>query len=86
MADVPDLVWPPVSGADGYRVSLYRSGRLVYSAVRRSAHLRLSRSWVYRGKRYRLTAGSYRWVVWPIERKSGGPTVPRAIVDATLRV
>lgn len=85
-ADLPDLVWPPVPGADGYRISLFRSGRLVYSTVRRSTHLRLTRNWVFRGRRYTLSAGSYRWVVWPLERRGGRSSVTRAIVDASLRI
>jgi hypothetical protein len=35
--------------------------------------LQLPRAWVYRGKRYRLRPGLYRWYVWPgLGRLSAG--------------
>lgn len=83
---LPELVWPVVPGADAYRVSLFRGGRLVYSTVRTPTRLRLSATWVQHGKRRRLTPGTYRWVVWPLRRRGGKTVVERAIVNATLRV
>jgi hypothetical protein len=60
----PRLVWLPVKGASYYNVQLIRDGR-VLSAWPRRAQLKLQRSWIYKGHRYRLRPGVYRWYVWP---------------------
>lgn len=85
-APLAELVWPRVPGAIAYRVSLYRAGRLVYSTVRKSTRLRLARTWGGAGKRQRLVAGRYRWVVWPLERRQGRTVRRAAIVDAKLEL
>jgi hypothetical protein len=64
VASPPRLTWLPVKGASYYNVQLIR-GRRILSAWPTHAHLQLSRSWVYRGHRYRLRPGVYRWYVWP---------------------
>jgi hypothetical protein len=60
----PFLTWTPVKGATYYNVVLVRARR-VYSAWPSQPRLQLSRSWTYRGRRYRLRPGVYRWYVWP---------------------
>jgi hypothetical protein len=60
----PRLAWLPVKGASYYNVELIRGGRIL-SAWPRHAHLKLPRRWVYKGHRYRLRPGVYRWYVWP---------------------
>jgi hypothetical protein len=60
----PYLTWLPVKGATYYNVVLVRARR-VYSAWPSQPRLQLSRSWTYRGRRYRLRPGVYRWYVWP---------------------
>jgi hypothetical protein len=60
----PYLTWLPVKGATYYNVVLVRARR-VYSAWPSQPRLQLSRSWSYRGRRYRLRPGVYRWYVWP---------------------
>lgn len=85
-APLAELVWPRAPGAIAYRVSLYRAGRLVYSTVRKSTRLRLARTWASAGKRQRLVAGTYRWVVWPLERRQGRTVRRAAIVDAKLEL
>jgi hypothetical protein len=60
----PFLTWKPVKGATYYNVVLVRARR-VYSAWPSQPRLQLSRSWTYRGRRYRLRPGVYRWYVWP---------------------
>ncbi len=66
----PKLVWAAVKGASYYNVQLIR-GHKVLSVwpVRPSYQLR--RSWVYRGRRYRLRPGVYRWYVWPKLGRAG---------------
>ena len=60
----PLLVWEKVRGASYYNVILIR-GRRVFSAWPVRARLRLPRAWTYRGRRYKLRAGTYSWYVWP---------------------
>ena len=60
----PLLTWAAVPEATYYNVQLIR-GRKVLSAWPARPQLRLRRSWVYAGRRYRLSAGRYRWYVWP---------------------
>ena len=64
VAAPPRLAWKAVKGATYYNVQLWRDGRIL-SAWPRSTSLRLRRTWVYEGRRYRLTKGRYRWYVWP---------------------
>ena len=60
----PYLVWTPVKGASYYNVQLVRGPR-VFSAWPARPSLRLPRTWTYKGRRYRLRPGVYRWYVWP---------------------
>jgi hypothetical protein len=60
----PRLQWAPVSRASYYNVQLVRGGT-IFSAWPKGTSLRLPRSWVYHGHRYRLHRGVYRWFVWP---------------------
>ena len=60
----PRLQWAAVRGASYYNVLLVRGGT-IFSAWPRGTTLKLPRSWVYHGKRYRLHRGVYRWYVWP---------------------
>jgi hypothetical protein len=59
----PTLMWTPVKGARYYNVQLIR-GRKVLSAWPVRPGLRLRRTWIYRGQRYSLRPGTYRWYVW----------------------
>ncbi len=61
----PRLEWTPRRGANYYNVQLFRGPQKVLSAWPRRARLQLSSAWRYRGRTYRLTAGDYRWYVWP---------------------
>ncbi len=61
----PVLRWTPIQGADYYNVQLFREGRKILSAWPTRARLALKRAWRYRGRRVRLEAGEYKWLVWP---------------------
>jgi hypothetical protein len=61
---LPTLVWTPVKKASYYNLQLVR-GRRVLSAWPVRPGFRLRRTWIYRGRRYRLRPGVYRWYVWP---------------------
>jgi hypothetical protein len=60
----PRLVWTRVKGASYYNVQLVR-GNKILSAWPTKATLKLPRSWIYKGHRYRLHRGLYQWYVWP---------------------
>jgi hypothetical protein len=60
----PNLIWTAVKGASYYNVQLIR-GRKVLSAWPASPSFQLRRTWLYKGRRYRLRPGVYRWYVWP---------------------
>ena len=60
----PTLVWTPVKRATYYNVQIIR-GRRVLSAWPERPNFRLRRTWLYKGRRYRLKPGTYRWYVWP---------------------
>jgi hypothetical protein len=60
----PRLQWAAVRGATYYNVLLVRNGT-IFSAWPKGTSLKLPRSWLYHGKRFRLHRGVYRWYVWP---------------------
>jgi hypothetical protein len=64
--DAPPLFrWVAMKRASYYNLQLFRSGRKVLSAWPVTARYRLHRSWTFAGRRQRLRAGHYRWIVWP---------------------
>jgi hypothetical protein len=63
--DPPALRWTPVRRATYYNVQLFRGGRKVLSAWPEKARFQLKKRWSYAGKRRRLAAGRYRWIVFP---------------------
>jgi hypothetical protein len=68
----PRLIWTPVKRASYYNLQLIR-GRKVLSAWPVRPGFQLRRTWTYKGRRYRLRPGVYRWYVWPgIGRISAG--------------
>ena len=60
----PLLRWTPVPGASYYNLQLFRRGKIL-TAWPSKPRYRLKLQWRYRGKRYRLGPGEYRWIVWP---------------------
>jgi hypothetical protein len=55
----------PMTRASYYNLQLFRSGRKVLTAWPKRPRYQLHRSWTFAGKRQRLRAGHYRWIVWP---------------------
>ena len=84
------FVWPPSPNADSYDVKFSRGGTTVFEARPLRPRLVVPASGVARGRRFRFSAGRYRWVVRPVfgvgegRRRYGRPivvstwTVPRA--------
>ena len=65
VASPPVLRWAPVSNATYYNVQVWRNGKKILSAWPGSPRYAVSARWTFRGVRYRLTPGTYRWYVWP---------------------
>ena len=61
----PLLRWRRVADARYYNVQLYRGTRKILSAWPARPRYQLERRWSFAGKGRRLTAGRYRWYVWP---------------------
>jgi hypothetical protein len=59
------LVWTAVPKATYFNVQLYRGAQKVLSAWPRKPTLALARRWLYQGRQFGLSKGSYRWYVWP---------------------
>jgi len=61
----PLLRWTPIQNADYYNVQLRRDGHKVLSEWPARPRLQLQRTWHYGGHVRHLSAGTYRWDVWP---------------------
>jgi hypothetical protein len=61
----PTLLWIPKGRAFYYNVQLYRGSTKVLSAWPSQNRFVLRSTWKYKGRRYRLQPGTYRWYVWP---------------------
>jgi hypothetical protein len=60
----PTLAWTPVRKASYYNLQLIR-GRKVLSVWTLRPSFQMRRAWIYKGRRYRMKPGVYRWFVWP---------------------
>jgi hypothetical protein len=60
----PLLRWRKIARASYYNVQLFRNGKKILSAWPTKPQYQLRSKWRYRGKRYRLVAGTYRWLLW----------------------
>jgi hypothetical protein len=84
------LAWAAVEKATHYNVQVWRHGR-IFSAWPKRTSIRVPHSWTYRGRRYKLSPGRYRWFVWPGyrrgARKTYGPLLGSSffVVKATRR-
>jgi hypothetical protein len=87
MKSPPTLVWAPVRGASYYNVQLIRAGRRILSDWPARHSFRLRRTWLYKGRRYRLQPGVYRWYVWPgYGRISAARYAPRPLGSSSFVV
>jgi hypothetical protein len=81
----PKLLWADVKGASYYNVQLYRNGKILSVwPVRHSFQLR--REWRYKGRRYRLGPGVYRWFVWPGFGRIAAASYGRLVGQSTFVV
>jgi hypothetical protein len=65
VTSAPGLTWKKIKRARYYNVQLFRGRHKVLSAWPGTNSFQIRTRWVYRGKRYTLTPGHYRWYVWP---------------------
>lgn len=77
------FAWAPVGGADSYRVEFFRGDTRVFVATTKTPELTVPAQWALGGERRSLTAGEYRWYVWPI---TSGRRAQNAVVQATFAV
>jgi hypothetical protein len=61
----PKLLWTKNSEAAYYNVQLFRGQVKILSIWPVGSSLGLKHTWKYKGHRYTLTRGVYRWYVWP---------------------
>jgi hypothetical protein len=59
----PKLVW--IGKASFFNVQLFRGNTKVLSAWPTKTTYVLKKTWKYEKRRYRMSAGVYRWYVWP---------------------
>jgi hypothetical protein len=61
----PKLAWRPVGAATYYNLQLFRNGRKILSVWPVKPGYRLSRTWAFHGRKFKLARGTYQWRVWP---------------------
>ena len=61
----PTFRWRAVKKARYYNLQLWRNGEKILSSWPTAAQLKLTRTWKYNGRRYKLKPGRYIWFVWP---------------------
>jgi hypothetical protein len=59
------FVWLPVREANHYKVEFFRGTKKIFEARPSRARLELPERWTFKGRRYTLTSGRYRWSVRP---------------------
>jgi hypothetical protein len=77
------FAWPPVVGATGYHVELFKGSALVFRAETKKPEIVIRSRWRFGGRLRTLEAGAYRWYVWPLV---DGQRAAKAIVQAKLVV
>jgi hypothetical protein len=64
-------------------VQLFRGDNRVFLERTRQPRLRIGPTWSYEGKKLSLSAGEYRWYVWPLTdagARAGDPLVQARVV------
>jgi hypothetical protein len=64
-AQTPLLRWSSSPAAPFFDVVLWRGGQRLLDSWPSTPELRVPASWMYGGRRYRLTPGTYLWFVYP---------------------
>lgn len=77
------FAWPPVAGATGYHVELFKGPALAFRDETTKPEILIPRRWRFDGRLRRLEPGEYRWYVWAVVN---GRRTASAIVQAKLVV
>ncbi len=77
--------WAPVAGVSKYDVQLRRGGAVIFSIRTATSQIRVPARWNRGGKTFTLSAGTYRWYVWPIAPGTGTRRAA-AVVSTTFVV
>jgi hypothetical protein len=86
VAAPPLLRWRPVSRASYYNVQIYRGRIKVLSVWPVGTRFQLRARWTFLGRQYRLTAGTYRWYVWPRFGRGAAGRYGNALGQSTFTV
>ena len=80
------FVWPAAPRATFYKVEFFRRGRRIFEASPAMPRIELPLRWVFRGRQFRLTPGTYRWEVraafGPRSRPRYGRLITRSVWTA----
>lgn len=82
----PRVLWEAILNSTFYNIQLYSGGQKVLSAWPNRARLKLTRSWLYAGRRFQLRNGVYHWYVWPAFGSRSEPRYGQLLGQATFRV
>ncbi len=77
------FAWAPTQGASAYHVELFRRDVRVFAADTKKPQIIVPARWTLNGQRHELSAGEYRWLVWPVV---SGVRATSATVQATLTI
>ena len=77
------FAWAPTPGATGYHVELFRRDVRIFAADTKEPQLAIPARWKLNGRRHELSAGEYRWFVWPVV---SGLRASSATVQATVTI
>ena len=61
----PTFRWRAVKKASYYNVQVWRDGEKILSMWPKGTKLKLTRTWKYKGRSYKLKPARYVWIVWP---------------------
>jgi hypothetical protein len=84
--DPPRLRWIAPRRARYFNLQLYKNGRKILSVWPRHPHYQLHERWRFARVRHRLTAGRYRWIVWPGFGKISKAIYGKPLVNRTFVV
>jgi hypothetical protein len=77
------FAWAPTQGASAYHIELFRHDARIFAADTKQPQLAVPARWHMNGRQQKLSAGEYRWLVWPVV---SGRRASSATVQATLTI
>ncbi len=77
------FAWAPIQGASAYHVELFRRNVRIFAAETKQPQFGVPAQWQMNGSQHTLSAGEYRWLVWPVV---SGRRASSATVQATLTI